>query len=109
MSDVLDILEVERGSAAPEINKDRIIGPQRTARKPGSSRGSRRPEGMNRELYGLLYSDNKDPPPLFPAQDGQWWSRSGPGCSVLIRVWGLPSQGGHWSVVFRAETLPRPG
>ena len=76
MSDVLDILEVDRGSAAAtEINKDRIIGPQRVSRKPGSTRGSRRPEGINRELYNLLYTDNKDPPPLLPAQDGQ--SRNG--------------------------------
>ena len=74
MSDVLDILEVDRGSAAAtEINKDRIIGPQRVSRKPGSTRGSRRPEGINRELYNLLYTDNKDPPPLLPAQDGQSW------------------------------------
>lgn len=68
MADVLDILEVDRG-APPEINKDRIIGPQRVPRKPGAPRGSRRPEGINRELYALLYTDNKDPPPLFPAED----------------------------------------
>ena len=72
MSDVLDILEVERAGAAPgEINREKIIGPQRVARKPGATRGSRRPEGINRELYALLYTDNKDPPPLFPAQDGE--------------------------------------
>ncbi|XP_043208294.1 DNA methyltransferase 1-associated protein 1-like isoform X2 [Amphibalanus amphitrite] len=70
MSDVLDILEVDRGGAASsEINREKIIGPQRVAKRPGAPRGSRRPEGINRELYALLYSDNKEHPPLFPTED----------------------------------------
>lgn len=27
---------------------------------------SKRPEGMNREVFALLYNDNKDAPPLLP-------------------------------------------
>jgi len=70
MSDVLDILEVERPGPAIEINKDRIIGAPR--KKPGPRGPSKRPEGIPRELYNLLYTDNKnDPPPLYPVDDVQ--------------------------------------
>lgn len=31
---------------------------------------SRRPEGMHREVFALLYKDSKDAPPLLPTDTG---------------------------------------
>lgn len=31
---------------------------------------SKRPEGMHREVFALLYNDNKDAPPLLPTDTG---------------------------------------
>ncbi|KAK2555059.1 DNA methyltransferase 1-associated protein 1 [Acropora cervicornis] len=64
MSDIRDILELEQGS--PSVpSKESIVG----ANKPRKLRRSgdasvKRPEGMHRELYALLYSDSRDSPPL---------------------------------------------
>lgn len=30
----------------------------------------KRPEGMHREVFALLYNDNKDAPPLLPTDTG---------------------------------------
>ena len=94
MSDVLDILEVDRGGpATPDISREKIIGPQRVAKKPGATRGSRRPEGINRELYALLYSDNKERPPLFPTEDGErpvWGSGTVTLCTRAFGAGTLP-------------------
>ncbi|XP_065834656.1 DNA methyltransferase 1-associated protein 1-like [Oscarella lobularis] len=65
--DVRDILDIEGPhSGTPlSVSKEAIIG---SAKKPPKKSGStfKRPEGMARELYALLYSDNKtDVPPLI--------------------------------------------
>ncbi|GIX82034.1 DNA methyltransferase 1-associated protein 1 [Caerostris extrusa] len=36
----------------------------------------KRPEGMHRELYALLYSDNKDKPPMFITDSGQGYKQN---------------------------------
>lgn len=64
MSDIRDILELEQGSPSMP-SKESIVG----ANKPRKLRRSgdasvKRPEGMHRELYALLYSDSRDSPPL---------------------------------------------
>ncbi|ROT76247.1 DNA methyltransferase 1-associated protein 1 [Penaeus vannamei] len=72
MADVRDILELER-SPTPEVSKELILGLRKEIpKKKKEKEGMRRPEGMHRELYALLYSDsNKDLPPLLPSDSGQ--------------------------------------
>ncbi|XP_076068727.1 DNA methyltransferase 1 associated protein 1 isoform X2 [Oratosquilla oratoria] len=73
MADVRDILELER-PVTPEISKDAILGIKKDipAKKKMEKAAMKRPEGMHRELYALLYSDsNKDLPPLLPTDTGQ--------------------------------------
>jgi len=36
----------------------------------------KRPEGMHREVFALLYNDNKDAPPLLPTDTGLYLSES---------------------------------
>ncbi|CAH0395496.1 unnamed protein product [Bemisia tabaci] len=77
-TDVRDILELEK--AAPEITKESILGPQDAKKKKFSHvltpRSSRRPEGMAREVFALLYNDNKDAPPLLPTDTGQGYKQT---------------------------------
>ena len=73
MSDVHDILELER-PATPEISKDAILGIKKEVpfKKKKEKEGMKRPEGMHRELYALLYSDsNKDLPSIMPSDTGK--------------------------------------
>lgn len=72
MADVRDILELER-SPTPEVTKEVILGLRKDAPKRKKEKEvMRRPEGMHRELYALLYSDsNKDLPPLLPTDSGE--------------------------------------
>lgn len=68
MSDVHDILELER-PGTPEISKASILGlrTNNVAVKKKEKEGMRRPEGMHRELFALLYSSDstKELPPLL--------------------------------------------
>lgn len=67
MADVRDILELEHPTT-PEITRETFLGADKTKRKiPAPNKVSRRPEGMHREVFALLYNDNKDAPPLFPS------------------------------------------
>ncbi|KAG0728491.1 DNA methyltransferase 1-associated protein 1 [Chionoecetes opilio] len=75
MADVRDILELER-SPTPEVTKEVILGLRKDAPKKRKEKEvMRRPEGMHRELYALLYSDSNkdllDLPPLLPTDSGQ--------------------------------------
>nr|CAD7392736.1 unnamed protein product [Timema cristinae] len=75
MSDVRDILELET-PPAPEITKEIILGNQdKLKKKPITAKVSKRPEGMNREVFALLYNDKKDAPPLFPTNPGQGYKQ----------------------------------
>lgn len=69
--DVRDILEMER-VGQPEVTKETILGPERKMRKLSinTPKMAKRPEGMAREVFALLYNDNKDAPPLFPTDTG---------------------------------------
>lgn len=71
MADVRDILELENATA-PEVSKEVILGLRKDSlKKKKEKEVMRRPEGMHRELYALLYSDsNKDLPPLLPTDNG---------------------------------------
>ncbi|KAL1500989.1 hypothetical protein ABEB36_006397 [Hypothenemus hampei] len=67
MADVRDIMEIERAST-PELTRESIIGSDKPKKKfPAGPKPPRRPEGMHREVFALLYHDNKNVPPLFPS------------------------------------------
>uniref|UniRef100_A0A1B6C5W3 DNA methyltransferase 1-associated protein 1 n=2 Tax=Clastoptera arizonana TaxID=38151 RepID=A0A1B6C5W3_9HEMI len=78
MADVRDILEIERGTT-PELTKETILGNADKQRKKlifqAVPKTSKRPEGMHREVFALLYNDNKDAPPLFPSDSGQGYKQ----------------------------------
>jgi DNA methyltransferase 1-associated protein 1 len=68
-NDLRDIMGLEKpmGVSAQELTKEMLL----SADKPRKSQGRRsepvrRPEGMARELYNLLYNDSKDAPPVIP-------------------------------------------
>lgn len=72
-ADVRDIMGMD-GSTAPgmgqgEITKEMILGTFDKPKKNYSKKpeAPKRPEGMARELYNLLYSDSKDAPSLIPS------------------------------------------
>nr|CAG4645557.1 EOG090X076S [Lynceus sp. MCZ IZ 141354] len=67
MADVLDILDIERPASPQEVTKESILAQK--VKKPIVKREViKKPEGMARELFNLLYTDNKDAPPLFPTE-----------------------------------------
>ena len=69
-ADVRDIMGLGGASGSSEITREMILGPDKP-KKYKKPDGPRRPEGMARELYNLLYSDNKDVPPLIPTDTGK--------------------------------------
>lgn len=79
MADVRDILELDR-SATPELTKEAILGNAEKQKKKllmqSTPKIPKRPEGMHREVFALLYNDNKDAPPLFPTDTGNYASNS---------------------------------
>lgn len=63
-TDVRDILDIERPNT-PEITRDSFLATKK--RNFEKTKGaSKRPEGMHREVFALLYNDNKDAPPILP-------------------------------------------
>uniref|UniRef100_A0A2K6U1Z4 DNA methyltransferase 1-associated protein 1 n=1 Tax=Saimiri boliviensis boliviensis TaxID=39432 RepID=A0A2K6U1Z4_SAIBB len=74
-ADVRDILELggpEGDAALGTISKKDIINPdKKKSKKSSETLTFKRPEGMHREVYALLYSDKKDAPPLLPSDTGQ--------------------------------------
>ncbi|XP_014290775.1 DNA methyltransferase 1-associated protein 1 [Halyomorpha halys] len=70
MVDVCDILDIDRSSGG-EVTKESIVGLDKKNKKFGAPKHSKKPEGMARELFALLYHDKNDPPPLFPSDTGQ--------------------------------------
>jgi len=67
-ADVRDIMGMAANSGPQEITKEMILGtdkPKKIYPKKSES-NQKRPEGMARELYNLLYNDSKDAPPLIP-------------------------------------------
>lgn len=70
MADILDILELEQ--PANEISRDSIIHGDKVKKKYVTAKAVKRPEGMHREVFALLYNDNKDLPPLLPTDTGNF-------------------------------------
>ncbi|XP_033737104.1 DNA methyltransferase 1-associated protein 1-like isoform X1 [Pecten maximus] len=75
-SDVRDILDID---AAPEqafITKDALMSkPQKKVTRKSMDVSFKRPEGMHREVWGLLWTDNKDSPPIIPTDTNQGYKQ----------------------------------
>ena len=71
-ADVRDIMGLSANSGPTEITKEMILGTDKPKKiyPKKSDTAMKRPEGMARELYNLLYNDSKDAPPLIPT--GKW-------------------------------------
>lgn len=83
MVDVCDILDIDRSSG--EVTKESIVGPEKRTKKFGAPKHSKKPEGMARELFALLYHDKNDPPPLFPSDTGLYNTEPlGISCKILV-------------------------
>lgn len=74
MADVREILELEVPSQSETVTKEAILGNADKQKKKlmlqSTPKMPKRPEGMHREVFALLYNDNKDAPPLFPTDTG---------------------------------------
>ncbi|XP_050346825.1 DNA methyltransferase 1-associated protein 1 [Nymphalis io] len=75
MADILDILDIEHPGAS-EITRDSIIHGDKVKKKYVTTKAVRRPEGMHREVFALLYNDNKDLPPLLPTDTGKAYKQT---------------------------------
>lgn len=72
MADVRDILDLE-APAAPELTKEAILSSSdRIRKRHGTIKAVKRPEGMHREVFALLYNDNMETPPLLPTDVGEY-------------------------------------
>lgn len=68
-SDVRDILDLEV-PATPELTKESLLSSVKKKYVYERTKTTKRPEGMHREVFALLYNDNKDAPPLLPTDTG---------------------------------------
>ncbi|XP_062509337.1 DNA methyltransferase 1-associated protein 1-like isoform X2 [Corticium candelabrum] len=75
--DVRDILEWEglQSGSSSSVSKEAIIGSGNKKKKTTGS-AFKRPEGMARELYALLYSENKDIPSLAQSSSGSGYKQN---------------------------------
>lgn len=88
-ADVRDILELTGGDDGPTISKkDLINSDKKKSKKSSETLTFKRPEGMHREVYALLYSDKKDAPPLLPSDTTQGYRtvKAKLGCKK-VRPW----------------------
>ncbi|KAK2167712.1 hypothetical protein LSH36_25g09076 [Paralvinella palmiformis] len=75
VGDVRDILELESNSQE-FITKDAIFNDLKKKSKPKKTDVNfKKPEGMHRELWGLLWTDNKDAPPIIPTDTNQGYKQ----------------------------------
>ncbi|XP_063056288.1 DNA methyltransferase 1-associated protein 1 [Engraulis encrasicolus] len=90
-ADVRDILELAGGEndAGPINKKDILNSDKKKVKKTTETLTFKRPEGMHREVYALLYSDkNRDAPPLLPSDTTQGYRtvKAKLGCKK-VRPW----------------------
>ncbi|KAA8578140.1 hypothetical protein FQN60_012968 [Etheostoma spectabile] len=88
-ADVRDILELAGGeNDGPISKKDLINSDKKKTKKTTETLTFKRPEGMHREVYALLYSDKKDAPPLLPSDTTQGYRtvKAKLGCKK-VRPW----------------------
>ncbi|XP_077981141.1 DNA methyltransferase 1-associated protein 1-like [Glandiceps talaboti] len=80
MSDVRDILDLDGTGSMQQTpvkapTKEDILGSNQSKPKKLIEATFKRPEGMHREVYALLYSDNKDAAPLIPSDSSQGYKQ----------------------------------
>ena len=82
-ADVREIMGLSSGNQSEVITKEMILGPEKPSKKfyNKKSENLKRPEGMARELYNLLYNDSKDAPPIIPTD-----STIGKGLNLILFV-----------------------
>ncbi|XP_036410140.1 DNA methyltransferase 1-associated protein 1-like isoform X1 [Megalops cyprinoides] len=89
-ADARDILELGGGGsdAGPISKKDIINADKKKPKKTTGVPTHKRPEGMHREVYALLYADKKDAPPLQPSDltQGYHTAKAKLGCKK-VRPW----------------------
>uniref|UniRef100_A0AAY4BD75 DNA methyltransferase 1-associated protein 1 n=1 Tax=Denticeps clupeoides TaxID=299321 RepID=A0AAY4BD75_9TELE len=89
-ADVRDILELAgaENDTGPISKKDIINSDKKKSKKSTETLTFKRPEGMHREVYALLYSDKKDAPPLLPSDTTQGYRtvKAKLGCK-RVRPW----------------------
>lgn len=73
MSDVKDILEIEQASTGTPTKEAIVAGNKKKPKRHVEA--YRRPEGMHRELYALLYSDSRGPAALAPSDTAQGYKQ----------------------------------
>jgi len=75
MSDVRDILELEGTPQTPASKNAIIHGNKQKRIRRTTETVFKRPEGMHRELYALLYSDQRDPSSITPSDSGHGYKQ----------------------------------
>ncbi|XP_046578139.1 DNA methyltransferase 1-associated protein 1-like isoform X1 [Haliotis rubra] len=76
-SDVRDILELEQAPEKEMVTKESLMNDGKKKKPKKSELTFKRPEGMHRELWGLLWTDNKyrDAPPIIPSDTNQGYKQ----------------------------------
>ena len=67
-SDVRDILDLE-DQPTNLSRREVLFGADKPKRKSNAKPLVKKPEGLSREVWGLLYSDSRDPPPIVPTDN----------------------------------------
>uniref|UniRef100_A0A6P8HMQ4 DNA methyltransferase 1-associated protein 1 n=1 Tax=Actinia tenebrosa TaxID=6105 RepID=A0A6P8HMQ4_ACTTE len=75
MSDIRDILELEQPGLYPPTKEAIVSGMKPKKPKRISDIPAKRPEGMHRELFALLYNDSRDSPPLATSDTTQGYKQ----------------------------------
>lgn len=58
------------------VTKEMILAMDRPRKSGKKELAPKRPEGMARELYNLLYNDSKDAPPIVPTDSNRGLGQS---------------------------------
>jgi len=77
-SDVRDILELDTGQTKEFVTKDSLMNDGKKKKVRKSDVGVKRPEGMARELWGLVHNDSRyqtDTPPIIPSDSKQGYKQ----------------------------------
>ena len=86
-SDVRDILDI-RVDQPKTKTKASIINEGQKKKSKTKQTAFKKPEGMHRELYALLYHDNRDKPPLLPTDTLQTYQTAKAKLScTIVRLW----------------------
>jgi len=76
-SDVRDILELDAPNEKDDyVTKEALFSDQKKKKVKKSEPNIKKPEGMHRELWGLLWTDSKDAPPIIPTDAHQGYKQN---------------------------------